>query len=94
MSTTTIRISEELKDRLAAVAERAGTSAHGLIVQAIEEKVRREELDAQFQSVANERWATFLKDGRSIPWSDAKHYLVAKAGGKSPRKPAPRKLTR
>lgn len=94
MSTTTIRISEELKDRLAAVAERAGTSAHGLIVQAIEEKVRREELDAEFHSVANRRWAKFLKDGKSIPWSDAKDFLIARAGGKAPRRPAPRKLSR
>jgi predicted transcriptional regulator len=38
MSTTTIRLPDELKARVARAAKRAGTTAHGFIVEAIAEK--------------------------------------------------------
>ena len=38
MSTTTIRLPRELKERVARAAERAGTTPHGFILEAIAEK--------------------------------------------------------
>ena len=38
MPTTTIRLSDELKARVASAAERAGTSPHNFILEAIAEK--------------------------------------------------------
>ena len=38
MSTTTIRLPENLKARVARAAERSGTSAHSFILEAIAEK--------------------------------------------------------
>ena len=48
MSTTTIRLPDELKARIAAAAERTGKSTHTLILEAISEKARssREATDA------------------------------------------------
>ncbi len=46
MSTTTIRLPEELKARIAAAAERAGTTAHNFILEAIAEKADQKELRA------------------------------------------------
>ena len=43
MSTTTIRLPDDLKARLAAAAERAGTTSHNFILQAILEKTEQEE---------------------------------------------------
>ena len=44
MSTTTIRIPDELKARVTAVAEQAGVTTHSFILQAIAEKTQQEEL--------------------------------------------------
>jgi predicted transcriptional regulator len=94
MSTTTIRLEEELKARVAAAAERAGTTAHAFILDAIAQTVEQAELDEQFHRIADERWAKLLDTGKTIPWDDAKIYLEARARGERPRKPIARKLKR
>ena len=38
MSTTTIRLPKDLKERLVRAADRAGTTPHGFILEAIAEK--------------------------------------------------------
>ena len=94
MSTTTIRIEDDLKARVAAAAERAGKSAHAFIVEAIQQTVEQVELDEEFHRVADERWAKLLATGKTLPWDDAKAYLEARAQGDRPRRPLPRKLGR
>ena len=94
MSTTTIRIDERLKARLVSAAERAGTTAHGFILDAIEQTIAQSELDQAFHSVAEKRWATLLASGKSIGWDEASAYVAARARGKAPRKPAARQLKR
>ena len=56
MSTTTIRQPAELEARIAAAAKRAGTTAHGFILEAIAEKAELEERRADFNRVAGERF--------------------------------------
>ena len=94
MATTTIRIEEDLKGRVAAAAERAGKSAHAFILDAIAQTVEQVELDEEFHRVADERWAKVLVTGKTVPWDDAKAYLEARARGERPRKPVARKLGR
>ena len=94
MSTTTIRIEESLKARVAAAAERAGKTAHAFILDAIARTVEQAELDEEFHRVANERWANIRATGKTVPWDDAKAYLQARVRGERPRKPLARKLGR
>ena len=94
MTTTTIRIEDGLKARVAAAAERAGKTAHAFIVDAIARTVEQVELDEEFHRVADQRWARVLASGKTVPWKDAKSYLEARARGERPRKPAARKLGR
>lgn len=94
MSTTTIRIDAALKARLAAAARRAGKTPHAFIVDAISETVERVEHENELDRLADERWAKLLTTGKTVPWSDAKAYLRAKARGERPRRPAARKLGR
>ena len=68
MSTTTIRLPEDLKARVAAAAERAGTTAHSFILEAIAEKADQAERRADFHDVAEERCADLLASGKTIPW--------------------------
>lgn len=94
MSTTTIRIENDLKTRVAAAAERAGKTAHAFIVDAIAQTVEQAELDDAFHRIAEERWAKLLASGKTVAWVDAKAYLEARARGEQPRKPVARKLGR
>jgi len=94
MSTTTIRLDEQLKARLASAAERAGTTAHAFILAAIEQTVEQSELEEAFHRVAERRWAALLASGKSIAWDEASAYIAARARGERPRKPAARQLKR
>jgi predicted transcriptional regulator len=94
MSTTTIRLPEDLKARVAAVAERTGTTAHGFILAAIAEKAAQEERRAEFNDVADKRYAQFVATGKSIPWPEMRAYLLGRAKGKAVQRPAPRKFAR
>ena len=94
MSTTTIRIEDDLKNRLAKAAQRAGKTPHAYIVEAIAQTVEAAELSDEFHQVADERWSQLLADGKSVPFDQAKAYLEARARGEKPRKPAARQLKR
>ena len=94
MSTTTIRIEDDLKARVAAAAQRAGKTAHAFIVDAIAQTVEQVELEDEFHRVADARWAKVLRTGKTVAWDATKAYLEARSHGKSPRKPVARKLTR
>lgn len=94
MSTTTIRIDEALKARISAAADRAGTTSHSFILDAIEQRVEQAELDDDFHRVADERWARVLATGKTVSWDEARTYLEARGRGGRPRKPAARKSER
>ena len=64
MSTTTIRLSDELKARIARAAEHSGTTPHGFILGALEEKVGEAERWHDFIDEAQRRWQAFVADGR------------------------------
>jgi predicted transcriptional regulator len=92
MSTTTIRIPEELKARLSRIAEHEGTSTHGLIIEAIAEKADALEQRQSFYAEAKDRYAHFLATGESIPWSEMRTYLRARLAGEAAELPKPRKF--
>jgi predicted transcriptional regulator len=52
MSTTTIRLPEDLKARVTAAAKRAGTTSHNFILEAIAEKADQEERRGDFHDTA------------------------------------------
>lgn len=94
MSTTTIRIDEALKERLAAAAQTAGKTPHAFILAAIEQTVEQFEIDAAFDRLADERWTKTLATGKTVSWDAAKAYLEARARGEKTRRPAARPFRR
>ena len=91
MSTTTIRLEDELKARVAAAAARAGKTSHSFILDAIAQTVEHSELDDDFHRLADARWAKALATGKTVPWDEARAYLEARSRGERPRKPVARK---
>ena len=94
MSTTTIRIPDELKARVAAAAEHAGTTPHGFILEAINEKTAEAERHADFLHTAEQRYEEIVRTGKTIPWEEMRGHLEQRLNGQKPRRPAPRKLAR
>ncbi|HVI25037.1 MAG TPA: DUF1778 domain-containing protein [Xanthomonadaceae bacterium] len=94
MSTTTIRLPDALKARIAKAAEAAGTTSHNFILEAIAEKAEQTERRAEFHALADQRYAKFLDSGESIPWDDARAWLRERIAGKRVKRPAVRKQAR
>lgn len=92
--TTTIRLEDDLKTRVAAVAATQGKTSHAFILDAIAQTVEQVELDEAFLRVADERWAKVLATGKTVSWDKAKAYVEARSQGHSAQKPAARKLGR
>lgn len=94
MSTTTIRLPEDLKARVARVAEKSGTTPHSFILEAIAEKAELAEQRAAFHVLADKRYTQFLESGESIPWEEARSWLKQRLAGKRTKRPPSRKLVR
>ena len=90
-TTTTIRLPEELKARIASAAERAGKTTHSFILEAIAEKAEIEELRSDFDAEANARFARIVESGKTIPWADARRYLEDRMSGKQAKRPSVKK---
>lgn len=94
MSTTTVRLPDDLKARIAVAAKRAGTTTHGFILEAIAEKTEQAERRADFDAVAEGRYAVIVATGKTIPWQEMRGYLEARVAGKPKKRPVARKLAR
>jgi predicted transcriptional regulator len=92
MSTTTVRLPEQLKARVARAAKKAGTTAHGFILEAIAEKTEMAERRNAFQQLAETRLAEVLATGETVPWLDARRYVEQRAAEKMAARPSARKL--
>ena len=94
MSTTTIRIPDDLKARVADAAERAGTTSHSFILEAIKEKAEQAERFADFQDVAKTRFAALVASGKTIPWEKMRQYLEERIEKKPAKRPRAKRLNR
>ncbi|OGT80508.1 MAG: CopG family transcriptional regulator [Gammaproteobacteria bacterium RIFCSPLOWO2_02_FULL_61_13] len=94
MSTTTIRLPPELKQRVASAAERAGTTAHSFILEAIAEKAEQAELRGAFRETAEQRYAAIVASGKTVPWKEMRRYLERRVEGSKVSRPKPRALAR
>ncbi len=94
MSTTTIRLPEELKERVARAAQRAGTTSHAFILDAIAEGVADAERRDEFHAVGEQRYAQIVASGKTIPWQEMRSYLEERIAGSEPARPRARRLAR
>lgn len=94
MSTTTIRLPEDLKARVKEAAERAGTTPHNFILEAIAEKTAQEAARADFHETADRRYANLAATGKTIPWTEMRRYLEQRVAGKKVKAPVAKKLAR
>jgi predicted DNA-binding protein len=94
MSTTTIRLPDELKNRIARAAKRAGTTSHNFILEAIAEKAETVEQRNDFIATAEARYANIVESGKTIPWKDMQRHLADRMVSKKSPQPTAKKLAR
>lgn len=94
MSTTTIRLPEQLKARVNVAAKRAGTTSHNFILEAISEKTDQAELRSGFNELADTRYARIVATGKTISWNEMRRHLEDRLAGKTASPPVAKKLSR
>ena len=90
MSTTTIRLEDDLKARINAAAAQAGKTAHAFILEAIAQTVEQVDLNNTLHAPADARCARIRATGQTAGREAATAYLASRALGGRPRKPAAR----
>jgi predicted transcriptional regulator len=91
MPVTTLKLSEDLKRRVAAVVEGTGKSAHAFMLEAIDAQTTQAEKRRDFveQALAAER--DTLKSGRGYLAADIDTYFDAKIAGAKTARPKTKK---
>jgi predicted transcriptional regulator len=90
--TTTLKLPEELKARIAPLAEAAGKSPHAWMIEALEERVAQSEAYAAFVAEALEADREMTETGLGYDADDVHAYVKAILAGEQPEFPKPIKL--
>jgi predicted transcriptional regulator len=93
-ATTTLKLPEPLKARIAPLAEAAGKTAHAWMVDALEAQVTLAEMREAFIADAEASAAEVDAGGPLYAAEDVRAYIVARATGKSARRPLPLRRAR
>ena len=87
MSTTTLKIPDALKVRIADAAQQAGKSAHAFMVEALEAETRRAEMRRDFINSALKAEQDIVRYGEVYAMDVVHRYFNDKLAGKSPKRP-------
>ncbi|MDP3421425.1 MAG: hypothetical protein Q8R61_10785 [Thiobacillus sp.] len=91
-ATTTLKLPEPLKARIAPLAEAAGKSPHAWMIDALEERVAQSEAYAAFMAEALEADRIMTETGLAYAAEDVHQYLLDKLEGKAVKRPKPIKI--
>jgi len=86
-----LRVPENVKRRIAKLAEERDTTPHAFMLEAIRDRLDAEEARVAFHAEAKRRLARMRKSGLGVPAEEVFDYLLSKASGKNPPRPKPRK---
>jgi predicted transcriptional regulator len=92
MSTTTLRLPEDLKARIERLSAARGSTAHAFMLEAIAEVADRLEKRQDFADEAERRLKKMLRTGEYLNTDDILGFTAALARGEQPPKPKPRKM--
>ena len=84
---TTIKLPEELKERIAALLEGTGQTMHSFLVEAIEAQAQAAERRRSFVDSAIAARAATLASGKGYGAGEVHEFVLARAAGKKARRP-------
>ena len=88
-ATTTLKLPEELKARIASAAQASGKSAHAFMVEALEAQARLAEMRQSFINDALASAAEVDAGGALYAMEDVQEYILARTAGKPAKHPKP-----
>jgi predicted transcriptional regulator len=91
MSTTTLRLPDEVKERIERLAAAQGKSAHAVMVATLDEATAAMERRNEFEAEAGRRLDEYRRTGEYYTLEDTRAYALALARGEHPPKPPLRK---
>lgn len=86
-ATTTLKLSDELKLRIASVAEASGRTPHAFMVEALDAQARLAEMRQAFINDALASAAEVDAGGALYAMQDVHAYILARATGKAAKRP-------
>ncbi len=87
MPTLSVKIDSFTKHRIDLLAERQGTSAHALMVKAIEQQLGEQEARDEFVDDALRSYEDMLSSGKAYDGAEVISWLHARAEGKKAARP-------
>ena len=88
-STTTLKLSDDLKSRIASVAQASGKAPHAFMVEALEAQARLAEMRQSFLNDALASAAEVDAGGALYAMEDVQAYILKHTAGKSAKRPQP-----
>ena len=88
-NTTSLKLPEELKEKVSELAQGVAQTPHAYMVEAIAERVARDERRRDFLESGAQAAARFARTGVAFPHKEALRYARARAAGKKTPKPKP-----
>jgi predicted transcriptional regulator len=86
-STTTLKLSPELKARITELAAAEGKTPHAFMVEALEAQARRAELRREYLEAGQAALDEYQRTGVAYAMEDVEKYIVGLARGGKPRRP-------
>lgn len=90
MSTTSLKLPDELKQRAISAAQRQGVSPHAFMLKAIEQAATDAECRANFLADAHAARTQMLDKGKGYDADEVHAYIQARIAGKKSAKPKAR----
>jgi predicted transcriptional regulator len=88
-ATTTLKLPEELKARIASAAQASGKSPHAFMLEALEAQARLAEMRESFFADAVASGAEVDAGGALYAMEDVQAYILARTSGKVAKRPKP-----
>ena len=86
-ATTTLKLSEELKGRIATAALASGKSPHAFMLEALEAQARLAEMRQSFIADALASGAEVDTGGALYAMEDVQAYIIKRTSGKAAKRP-------
>lgn len=91
MSTTSLKLSPELKARATEAARARGISTHAFLLDAVERETAREELRQSVVRESLDARRAYRRDGEYLDWSEVRDNLRARVRGEQSNEPSLRR---
>jgi predicted transcriptional regulator len=91
MSTTSLKLPDELKQRAIVAAEQRGVSPHAFMVDAIEQAAKAAEARQSFVNRALAAREDMLKTGEGFDGDEVHTYIRSRLAGRNPERPTLKK---